>query len=84
MPTLKDYSAEIRSMFGSVVPAPGWRRPEFVVMGKRKYRGKERYVAGFGHSRMYANSMSGIVTDRILGYGDTQEEAIALMRNRLG
>jgi hypothetical protein len=32
---------------------------------------------------MYANSTKGLVTDRILGYGDTQDAAIEMMRGKL-
>lgn len=42
-----------------------------------------RYVAGYGHSRIYAHHMTGLVYDRVLGYGATQEAAIDMMRARL-
>ena len=74
---------EIRSLFDLIPARKGWRHPEFVVSGRQRYRGKLRYVAGYGHSRMYAQHMSGSVTHRILGWGDTQEEAIAMMRKKL-
>ena len=81
--TIKEASQQIRELFHICPIKEGWRRPEFVVLGKRKYRGKERYVAGYGHSRIYAHHMSGGVTDRIIGYGETQEAAIADMKSKL-
>ena len=74
---------QIKALFAMIPRKPGWKHPEFVVDGRRKYRGKERYVAGYGHSRIGAHHMSGLVYDRVIGYGDTQEVAIADMKRRL-
>lgn len=59
-------------------------RPEGVVAEYRDYRGKRRYVVGYWHSRLGAHHMSGRTYERILGYGDTPEDAIAMMRRKLG
>jgi hypothetical protein len=74
---------QIKELFPKIPSKQGWKHPEFVVSGKRVYRGRERYVAGYGHSRLYSHHMSGLVYDRVLGYGDTQEAAIAMMRAKL-
>jgi len=74
--------SQIRELFPLVSVQPGWKRPEFVVYGKRLYRGRDRYVAGYGHGRIQSGR-NGAVYDRILGYGDTQEAAIEMMRRRL-
>lgn len=74
---------EIRAMFDLVPRQAGWKHPEFVIAGRREYRGKMRWVAGYSRSRLHAHHASGRVYDRILGWGDTQEEAIAMMRRKL-
>ena len=74
---------QIKDWFSVVPDRDGWERPKYAVYGKRKYRGKVRYIAGYSHSRLYAHFMTGSVTERILGYGDTQDEAIAMMRRKL-
>jgi len=78
-----DRYDKIKELFHLIPRKKGWRRAEFVVMGSRDYRGKVRFVAGYGHSRMYASSSKGLVTDRIIGYGDTQDAAIEMMRGKL-
>lgn len=77
--TTKEYHAEISALFQSIPRKKGWAAPEFVVMGKRQYLGRERWVAGYGHGRMYSGR-SGLITDRVLGYGESQDDAIAMMR----
>jgi hypothetical protein len=79
---LKDMHDQIKELFHLCPIKKGWRRPEFVVLGKRVYRGKVRFVAGYGHGRLYSGR-TGLITDRILGYGETQEGAIAMMRANL-
>ena len=83
MATLKEYHEQIRALFPLIPGKQGWRRPEFVVFGKRQYRGRKRFVVGYSHSRTFAHHMSGSTTERILGYGDTELEAVAMMRARL-
>ena len=78
---MKPYD-KIKGMFCLVPPKKGWRRPEFVVMGRTDYKGKVRFVAGYGHGRLYSGR-TGLITDRIIGYGDTQESAIEMMRGKL-
>lgn len=73
----------IKAMFALVPPANGWRRPEWVKFGQRRYRGKRQFVAGYSHSRIGAHHFSGRSYDRILGWGETQEAAINMMRRKL-
>lgn len=74
---------QVKALFPLIERRLGWRSAEWVVIGRRKYRGKERYVAGYSHCRIGAHHFSGIAYDRILGYGDTQQAAIDMMRQRL-
>jgi len=74
---------QIKALFALVPKREGWCRPEYVVDGTRNYRGKRRFVAGYSHSRLYSHHASGLCYDRILGYGDTQDEAIAMMERKL-
>lgn len=74
---------QIKALFPLIERRLGWRSAEWVVMGRRTYRGKERYVAGYAHCRVGAHHLSGIAYDRIIGYGETQDAAINMMRNRL-
>ena len=60
-----------------------WHSPEYVLYGRRQYRGKMQYVAGYSHSRYGSHFMTGRVYDRILGWGNTQDRAIAMMRQKL-
>lgn len=80
---MTELYAEIKTMLPLIERKNGWRAPESVVSGKRQYRGKFRYVAGYGHSRIGAHYASGLVHDRILGWGETQEQAIEMMRKKL-
>jgi len=73
----------ITALFPLVPKIKGWTFPKYVICGRQQYRGKLRYVAGYSHFRMYSHHMSGRVYDRILGYGETQDEAIAMMRKKL-
>ena len=81
--TMKTRYQEIKDLFPLVPKREGWRSPEFVVSGRRLYRGRDQFVAGYGHSRMYAHHMSGTVTDRVVGWGGTQDAAIAMMKKKL-
>lgn len=74
---------QIKALFSKVPKKDGWRSPEYGVSGMKKFRGKIRYVAGYSHSRMYAHHMHDLCTDRILGYGETQEQAVEMMRKKL-
>ena len=77
-----NHYEQIKAMFSLVKPRTGWCRPEFALLEKRQYRGKERWVAGYSHGRL-GSGRSGLVTDRVLGYGETREEAIEAMRKAL-
>src|SRR3990167_7667036 len=69
----------IRALFHLVPEKNGWKHPQFVVCGQVPYRGKLRFVAGYSHARIGAHHMSGLCYDRILGYGESQDQAIAMM-----
>ena len=74
---MKNLYAEIKAMFPLIPRRLGWRSPEYALLKKRDYRRKKGiWVAGYTHGRMYSSSMSGLVTDRILGWGDTPEAAV--------
>lgn len=79
----KEALLSLAALFSLVPVRQGWQGPKGAVYGRRQYRGKERYVAGYSHSRIGAHHFNGIVYDRILGYGETQEAAIAMMQNKL-
>lgn len=74
---------QIRALFPLVPLRKGWRGPEFAVSGRRQYRGKYQYIAGYSHSRMYAHHFSGLCYERILGWGETQQAAIDMMKAKL-
>ena len=73
----------IEELFPLVPKRPGWRSPEYVHLMRGKRRGKDGWVAGYGHSRMHAHHMSGLVTDRVVGFGDTPEAAVDAMETNL-
>ena len=79
---MKPYE-KIKALFPLIPNREGWRSAKFVVDGRRVYRGKLRYVAGYAHSRIGSHHMSGLCYDRIIGYGDTQDAAIEMMRAKL-
>lgn len=80
----RELRSRIRALFSRVPPREGWRSPNWPLLAKQRYRGKERWVAGYSHCRNYAHHFSGRVYDRILGYGDTKEAAVAMMAIKLG
>lgn len=53
------------------------------LVTRMKYRGKEQCVVGYTWTRPQAHSMSGIVNDCVLGWGDTFEQAIEMMRAKV-
>lgn len=73
----------IKALFHLVPKREGWYAPKYVEYGIRDYRGKRRYVAGYSYSRVGAHYASGVCYHRIIGYGETQEAAIAMMRQKL-
>jgi hypothetical protein len=83
MMTNREISEIIRGMFPLIPKKPGWCAAKYTVFAKRNYHGRERYVVGYSHSRIGAHHTSGLCYDRILGYGDTQEQALAMMRKKL-
>jgi hypothetical protein len=74
---------KVAALFPRVPVRKGWAGPKYPVAERRQYRGKIRYVVGYGHSRLYSHHFSGLVYDRILGYADTLEAALAMMERKL-
>ena len=60
-----------------------YRRIGNPVAERRKYRGKDRCIVGYGWTRPYSHYASGLVYDCIMGYGETFEEAIAMMKRKV-
>ena len=83
MESHKAIYARIKALFAEIPEKQGWRRPEGPIYGRRIYRGKQQFVAGYWHSRSYAHFARGSTYDRILGYGETQDEAIENMRLKI-
>ena len=69
-----------RSAYGQIL----YRSIDFVLVRRRKYRGKERCIVGYSWTRPYSNSMSGMTYEAVMGYGDTWEEAIEMMKRKIG
>ena len=61
----------------------GFTVNKYTVTGKQQYRGKIRYVAGYTESRSGSHYASGLVYDRIMGWGETQEAAFEMMKRKL-
>ena len=56
-----------------------WKRAEKQcgsIDRMQMHRGKQRYCVGYSWHRPYAHHASGLVHDRILGYGDNREQAM--------
>jgi hypothetical protein len=49
----------------------------------RKYRKKNRHIVGYTWTRPYSHHMSGMTYDAVMGYGETWDDAIAMMKAKL-
>ena len=78
-----NYYQQVKDLCTLAPTKPGFRSLKYVIFKKRKYRGRERYVAGYSSARLYSHHMSGLTYETILGYGDTPEAAIEMMKNKV-
>jgi hypothetical protein len=80
----EEYRAILQSVENALVRSRipkdrAWAKP---WAERNDYRGKRRCLVGYSWSKRHSSLSRGRVYDAVLGYGDTFDEALAMMRAR--